>query len=501
MARPAVNSNVINANVLKRTTERFREAGVVLPTIAQLKDPTTIPSSVRDKLRAVDPDSPHPLNLFRVHWFNDASRKDLTDVPEFVELPEHLTGVKARIVLLLGNRFPMIHAHKVLAAYGCLIPRIASGEFDPTRHRAVWPSTGNYCRGGVAISRILGCRGVAVLPENMSSERFEWLAKWVSDPDDIIRTPGSESNVKEIYDACAVLQRDPANFIFNQFREFGNYIIHRVCTGAAMERVFSHLASRRPSARLAAFVSASGSAGTLGTGDHLKEKFNAKIVVAEALECPTLLYNGFGEHNIQGIGDKHVPFIHNVMNTDLVVDVSDRATDTLFVLFNTEEGKKHLVERCGIEVAVLEKFGNFGLSSLCNILAAIKTAKYYDLGADDIVMTVATDGAELYASEISKAIVRYFGNRLDAVSMGETWGRSMLAITTDHMLELRQFDRSRIFNLGYFTWVEQQGVSLDDFNIRLDQSYWDNLLELVPAWDAMIADVNAQSGAAAALSG
>jgi cysteine synthase len=499
MARLGLERSVVDAEVLKRTAGRFRQAGVVLPTVAQLKNPATIPAAIREKLRTVEPDASDSLNLFRVHWFNDASRKGLADIPAFVELPEQLTGVKARIVLLLGNRFPMIRAHKVLAAYGCLIPRIASGKFDPTRHRAIWPSTGNYCRGGVAISRILGCRGVAVLPENMSSERFEWLGKWVADPADIIRTPGSESNVKEIYDACAVLGRDPANIIFNQFCEFGNYLIHRTCTGTAMERVFNHLAKGRAKIRLAAYVSASGSAGTLAAGDHLKQKFGARIVAVEALECPTLLYNGFGEHNIQGIGDKHVPFIHNVMNTDLVTAVSDRATDTLFVLFNTAEGRKYLIERCGLGADLIGMFSNFGLSSLCNMLAAIKTAKYYDLGQDDMVMSVATDGADLYASEIRRATARYFGNRLDAVSAGEAWGRSMVATTTDHMLELNQYDRKRIFNLGYFTWVEQQGVPLDEFNVRADQSYWDGLLALVPAWDAMIADVNAQSGAAVAL--
>ena len=223
----------------------------------------------------------------------------------------------------------MIHAHKVLAAYGCLAPRVVTGQFDPTRHRAIWPSTGNYCRGGVAISRILGCRGVAVLPENMSQERFDWLDRWVAEPSDIIRTPGSESNVKEIYDACAALDRDPANIVFNQFCEYGNYVVHRLCTGAALERVFQAVAKDRPRARLAAFVSATGSAGTIAAGDHLKSVYGARIAAVEAVECPTLLMNGFGEHNIQGIGDKHVPLIHNVMNTDVVVGVSDRATDTL----------------------------------------------------------------------------------------------------------------------------------------------------------------------------
>src|SRR6185436_13843744 len=237
-------------------------------------------------------------------------------------------------------------------------------------------SSGNYARGGVAISRIMGCRGVAVLPEGMSQERFDWLDRWVADPADIIRTPGSESNVKEIYDACAVLGRDPANIIFNQFCEFGNYLIHRTCTGTAVERVFSHLAKGRANARLAAYVSASGSAGTLAAGDHLKQKFGAKVVAVEAVECPTLLYNGFGEHNIQGIGDKHVPFIHNVMNTDFVVGVSDRATDRLLVLFNAEAGRRHLRERRGTSPELLDALDSFGVSSICNVLASIKLAKY-----------------------------------------------------------------------------------------------------------------------------
>ena len=340
MARLGLERTVVDTAVYERTVARFRETGVLLPTIGQLKDPSTIPAVIREKLASVDPDSPHPLNLFRVHWFNDAARSGLSDVPGYLELPSALTGVKARIVLALGNRFPMINAHKVLPAYGCLVPRLVTGQFDPVRHRAVWPSTGNYCRGGVAISRILGCHGTAVLPENMSRERFDWLDKWVLDPADIVRTPGSESNVKEIYDTCAALDRDPDNIIFNQFCEFGNYLIHRYCTGAALETVYQALKKSRPGARLAAFVSASGSGGTLAAGDHLKQKFGTRIVAVEAAECPTLLENGFGEHNIQGIGDKHVPFIHNVMNTDMVAAISDRYTDRLLVLFNTEVGRR-----------------------------------------------------------------------------------------------------------------------------------------------------------------
>jgi cysteine synthase A len=499
MARLGLERTIVDARVYERTLDRFREAGVVLPTLGQLKDPATIPAAIRVRLADVDPDVRHPLNLFRVHWFNDATRRGLAAVPEHVELPPELTGVRARIVLALGDGFPMIHAHKVLAAYGCLVPRVVTGQFDPTRHRAIWPSTGNYCRGGVAISRILGCRGVAVLPENMSKERFDWLDRWVADPADVIRTPGSESNVKEIYDACAALDRDPANIIFNQFCEFGNYLVHRTCTGAALERLFGALARGRAHAKLAAFVSASGSAGTLAAGDHLKAALGARIVAVEALECPTLLENGFGEHNIQGIGDKHVPYIHNVMNTDLVTAVSDRSTDGLLALFNTDEGRRYLVDRRRLDARLVASLGHLGLSSLCNMLAAVKTAKYLDLGPDDVVLTVATDGAAMYGSEVAKTLSRDFGGRFDAVAAGETWGRALGGAATDHLLELDQVDRKRVFNLGYFTWVEQQGVSVEEFSARSRQAFWDDLLELVPAWDAMITEFNARSGAAAAL--
>ncbi len=495
MARLGLERTVIDAAVLERTAARLGQAGVLLPTIAQLKDPSSIPAVVRAALADIDPDGPDALNLFRVHWFNGADRKSLVAFPDYLELPAELTGVKARIVLALGNRFPMIRAHKVLAAYGCLVPRLVTGQFDPARDRAVWPSTGNYCRGGVAISRILGCHGIAVLPENMSRERFDWLDQWVASPADIVRTPGSESNVKEIYDTCAALDREPTNIIFNQFCEFGNYLIHRVCTGAAMEKLFAALTQQRPGVKLAAFVSASGSSGTLAAGDHLKEKLGARIVAVEAAECPTLLYNGFGEHNIQGIGDKHVPYIHNVMNTDVVAGVSDRSTDTLMVLFNTEVGRKYLVERRGVDAGLVARLGDLGLSSLCNMLAAIKTAKYFDLGSDDVILTVATDGAAMYGSEIAKVVTRDFGNRFDEVAAGETWGRALAGATTDHFMEMTHIDRKRVFNLGYFTWVEQQGVSLEEFSVRAKQSFWDGLLDLVPAWDALIAKVNARSGA------
>ena len=483
-----------NEDVYKRTVARFAEAGIVLPTFAQLTTPETMPSAVRDALKKVDPNAAHPLNLFRVHWHNGPDRRGLVEVPEHLVLPPALTGIPARIVVALGNRFPMIQAHKVLAAYGCLVPRLMSGKFDAARHRAVWPSTGNYCRGGVAISKVLGCRAVAVLPEGMSAERFDWLERWVSDPADIVRTPGTESNVKEIYDACHLLARDPENVILNQFSEYGNYIVHRAVTGPALARIFHAVNAEGTSnggLRPRAFVAASGSAGTLAAGDQLKAELGSDTCVVEALECPTLLYNGYGEHNIQGIGDKHVPLIHNVMGTDFVIAVSDAACDGLNLVFNTTAGRRFLAGRKGIGQQQLASLGDLGLSSIANVLGAIKYAKYMDLGADDVVLTVATDGAELYQSEIALAEAKYFAGDFDETAAAEAFGRYLLGAATDHMCELGRYDRERIFNLGYYTWVEQQGTSLADFDARRDPDFWHGLMDLVPAWDAMIDAFNA----------
>jgi cysteine synthase len=476
---------IIDREVYDRNAARFRAAGITLPRIGDLADPVARLAEQTALLAGVDSDAPEVGNLFRVHWHNDAERKGLAPVPGHIVLKPELTGVEAKIIVALGDRFPMIRAHKVLAAYGCLVPRLLSGKFDAARHRAVWPSTGNYCRGGVAISRILGCRSVAVLPEGMSAERFRWLERWTTDPADIVRTPGTESNVKEIYDACHELSQDPDNVILNQFSEFGNYIVHRAVTGPALARVFDAVKGDG-SLQARAYVSASGSAGTLAAGDHLKERLGTDICVVEAVECPTLLYNGYGEHNIQGIGDKHVPLIHNVMNTDFVIGVSDHATDRLNLLFNTTVGRAYLGRRVGFDQQDMASLGDLGLSSIANILGAIKYAKYMGLGPNDAVLTVATDGAEMYETELSLAEKRLAGGRLDDLQAAEVFGRYLLGAATDHMIELDRPGRERVFNLGYYTWVEQQGVSLADFDARRDQAYWDGLMELVTVWDEMI---------------
>ncbi len=480
---------IVDRPTYDKAVRHLKDRGVRLPSITELSDPARHLKPVSADIAGVDPDTADPGNLFRVHWYNAPDRKGMGDVPAYMVMPQELTGVDAKIVVALGNRFPMINAHKVLAAYGCLVPRLMSGKFDPEKHRAVWPSTGNYCRGGVAISRILGCRSVAVLPEGMSAERFNWLENWVTDPSDIVRTHGTESNVKEIYDACHELAKDPANVILNQFSEFSNYIIHRAVTGPALQKIFEDV-NKAGNLTARAYVSASGSAGTLAAGDHLKAELGTDTCVVEALECPTLLYNGFGEHNIQGIGDKHVPYIHNVMGTDYVIGVSDHATDGLNVVYNTTAGRNYLASRLGLGQETITALGNLGLSSLANILGAIKYAKYNRLGADDVVLSVATDGAALYETELGLAEKKYFGNGVEEIAAAETFGRYLLGCTTDNMIELDRRGKERIFNLGYYTWVEQQGVSLDDFVARRNQSFWDGLMDLVPAWDGMIADFN-----------
>lgn len=485
-----LETTVVDQDAYDRNVRSLAGTGVVLPRISDLADPSAKLASKMAEISDADPDAPDPRNLFRVHWHNGADRRSLVSVPEHIVLPEALTGVKAKVVVALGNRFPMINTHKVLAAYGCLIPRLMSGAFDASRHRAVWPSTGNYCRGGVAIATLLGCRSVAVLPEGMSQERFDWLNRWLADPNDIYRTPGTESNVKEIYDACHDLEKDPENLILNQFGEYGNYIIHRAVTGPAMQRIFDHVnADGRQAAR--AFVAATGSAGTLAAGDYLKKALGTQTGVIEALECPTLLYNGYGEHNIQGIGDKHVPLIHNVMGSDFVIGVSDAACDDLNLVFNTTAGRAYLSQHRGMSQEQIAQLGDLGLSSIANIIGAIKYAKFNDLGADDVVMTVATDGANMYHTEMAIAKDKHFAQGFGEVQAAEAFGQHILGAGIDHTQELGRMDRERIFNLAYYTWVEQQDTSLDDFDRRRDQSFWDGLMDLVPVWDGMIDQFNA----------
>ena len=491
-SRFGLTTGIVDEVGYGRSIERFRTQGIALPTFGQMADPSTIPGSVRESLAGVDRNAADARNLYRVHWYNDL-HGGMVDLPEHVVLPPEFTGVPSPIIVAFGNRFPMIGAHKVLAAYACLVPRIVSGEYDPTLHRAIWPSTGNYARGGVAISRIMGCRGVAVLPENMSRERFEWLEEWIADPGDVIRTTGSESNVKEIYDACDELAKDPSNFILNQFTEFANHVGHHEVTGRALEHLYLHHEAQRPGLRLAAFVAASGSSGTLAAGERLKADHGARIAAVEAVECPTMLYNGYGEHNIQGIGDKHIPFIHNVTNTDVVVGVSDRACDELGVAFGTDEGRARL-SAAGVDDAVLDALDHFGLSSICNVIAAIKVSRELDLGPDDALITLATDGSEMYGSERESMMAGRYATGFSDADADAAVTTHLLGADAEHVEVLTELGRNRIFNLAYYTWVEQHGTEFADFEVRRSQDFWHHIQTFAPGWDVMIEEFNGRTG-------
>ena len=478
----------MNKSIISKTSEYFKKKGVVLPTVSELCDPHSIKEDIKNKLNHLDKNAMDPLNLFRVHWFNNRNHSNFSKVPEHIILPNEFTGVEAKIIVNIGRLFPLITAHKVLAAYGCLLPRILNGTFDYEKNKAVWPSTGNYCRGGVAISRILGLKSIAILPEGMSKERFAWLEKWVENKDDIIKTKGTESNVKEIYDACHELKKDPNNDIINQFDEYYNYSIHRAVTGPSFEKSFLEVkGDSNLQARF--YVAASGSSGTLAAGDYLKEHLNTKIAVVEAAECPTLLYNGYGEHNIQGIGDKHVPLIHNVMNTDFVVGISDKATNNLNLIFNTEIGQKFLNTNKGFDSKFISRLPEFGFSTIANILSSIKLAKYMHLGKDDAIITVATDGADLYLSELNKTKEEFKGI-YDEAACAEIFGQYLKGVSTDHTLELNQRDKERIFNLGYYTWVEQQGIDIADFEKRKDQNFWNDRFKYMLSLDNRVKEFN-----------
>ncbi|HMQ51338.1 MAG TPA: pyridoxal-phosphate dependent enzyme [Anaerolineae bacterium] len=481
----------IHEEALQRAVTRARERNIIIPTFEQMRHPERIPAEIVGQLRSVGLWDINPLNLFRITWHNEptATGGGFGPVP-YLEFPKALTGVPARIVAPVGKWFPT-GAHKVGAAFGCLVPRLVTGQFDPTRQKAVWPSTGNYCRGGAYDSTLLACQSIAILPEGMSQERFQWLESVAGE---IIKTPGSESNVKEIFDKCWELRRSGQDLvIFNQFDEFGNYLWHHEVTGPAMQEVLERVLG--PNDTYRGLISATGSAGTIASGDYLKKQFpGSKIVASEATQCPTLLLNGFGEHRIEGIGDKHVPWIHNVKNTDLVIGVDDEGPMSLIRLFNEPEGQCYLA-KMGVEEQLIEKLSWLGISCIGNLLAAIKFAKYYELGEHDVVMTVLTDSMEMYQSrlvELTEARGKF--TELDAAA---AYHRYLLGQGIDFVQELGYYDRKRVHNLKYYTWVEQQGKSYEEIQAQwYNDSYWTDIPKQREAIDALIEAFNRQTGLA-----
>lgn len=472
----------INEKVRKSSAKRCKDKGITIPTFKQLRNPELIPNEVKEKLKSIGLSDVNPLNLYRITWKNDIKTGQYGKVNYF-EIPKEITGIKARVIGLVGKYFPT-GAHKVGAAFGCLVPRLVSGEFDPVKHKAVWPSTGNYCRGGAFDCRLLDCIPIAILPEEMSKERFDWLKEIGAE---VIATPGCESNVKEIYDKCWELKADPNNIIFNQFEEFGNPIFHYNVTAPAVEEVFGYL--KNDKSRMSAFISATGSAGTIATGDYLKKLHpHLKISASEALQCPTLYMNGFGGHRIEGIGDKHIPWVHNARNTDMVTAIDDEDCMRIMRLFNDKEGKEYL-KSLGVSNDDVENLVSLGISGISNMLSAIKTAKYYEMDKNDFIFTMFTDSMEMY------------GSRLDEVNAEKgAYSKTQAAIdfeacikkqTIDYTKELSFYDKKAIHNLKYYTWVEQQGRTVEELNEQWNPEYWTNLFENeVEYFDKMIEEFN-----------
>ena len=481
----------INESQLERTVARAKERNIIIPTFRQMQNPEEIPEKIKNRLKNIGLWDMNSANLFRITWKNEPKKSGgLFGDVNYIELPPALTGVPARIVALVGKWFPT-GCHKVGASFGCLVPRLVTGQFDPTYHKAVWPSTGNYCRGGAYNSQLLACDSIAILPAEMSRERFAWLAEVAGE---VIATPGCESDVKEIFDKTWELRNTRDNVvIFNQFEELGNCLWHYHVTGHAIADLLKKI--MRGGDKFAGACFTSGSAGTMSSGDYLKEIYpGSKLAVGEALQCSTLLNNGFGGHRIEGIGDKHVPWVHNVKNTDMVIAIDDNDSVNLMRLFNEPAGREYLVNEAGVDHDVVNNLDLFGISGISNVLCAIKLAKYYELTEKDIVVTVLTDSMELYGSRLEE--LREERGQYSVVKASADYERRLLGQRTDSMEELTYIARKRIHNLKYYTWVEQQGKKTEDLNAQWYDydNYWCAMHNQVAQVDELINSFNERTG-------
>ncbi|NCB02335.1 MAG: pyridoxal-phosphate dependent enzyme [Spirochaetia bacterium] len=480
----------VNKEVRAKNVKLCREKGIILPTFAQMVDPSTTPKKVKDALSTMGLWDIHSENLFRINWKNEAVEKGgVFGEVNYLEVPRAITGTKARILALVGKWFPT-GVHKVGATYACLAPALVSGNFDAVNQQAVWPSTGNYCRGGAYNSVLLGCQSIAILPEEMSQERFNWLKSVAGE---IIATPGCESNVKEIFDKCHELDAERGNtiVIFNQFDKFENYLWHYTVTGAAMIEVLEKLNIKPENVR--GYASSTGSGGTLAAGDKLKDMYHhIKIAAGEALQCPTLLRNGFGGHRIEGIGDKHVPWIHNAKNTDLITAIDDQDCMDIYRLFNEPAGLDYL-RGVGLDETEISNLSLYGISGVGNLLMAIKLAKFYELEEDDVVFTILTDASEMYTSRLGELNEQC--GPFTPIDAAKVHAASLLHQGIDNVKELGYYERLSVHNLKYYTWVEQQGKTYEEINAQwYDREYWKQLPGMADKIDVMINEFNKEVG-------
>lgn len=358
------------------------------PTYQEMLGPETLPEAIRRKAAAARRDEMDPANLFNITWRGADNRV------RHVLLPKELTGVEANILVLIGRDFPS-GSHKVGPAYSTLMEGEVAGEIDIGASTMIGPSTGNFGIGVAYVSRLKGYPAVVIMPEQMSAERYERIRHYGGQLD---LTPGSESDVILVLERTQEYKKDPRNKILAQFELLPNYRFHRYVTGR------SALEAARPygNGRVAAFVAAPGSAGTLAAGDEIKARFPDCLVWAiEPRECSTLFNNGRGTHRIEGIGDKMVTLIHNVLTTDYLALIHD---DDCVMGLELLERRPAVVERIlRLPPRSLTSFqGLFGISGICNILGAIRTARFLHLAPDDNVVTIATDGFDRYPSVLAE---------------------------------------------------------------------------------------------------
>ncbi len=440
-------------------------APILFPTFEEMLHPNSVAPDIRARARAARESDPlNPVNYFNINW----QKPDGSGTNYFV-LPKSLTNVDCEIVALVAKDFPT-GSHKVGPAYSVMAEKYVQGEIEPGKHTLVFPSTGNYGIGGSWVGPRAGFKSMVILPEGMSRERFEKIEGFGAT---YTKTFGSESNVKEIYDECNRLMREHGDTvrIMNQFSEMANYRFHYHVTGNTVVELAAELSAKLGTRGISAFCSAMGSAGTIAAADRVKQAFpDCKIVGLEPVQCPTLYNNGYGSHEIQGIGDKHVTWIHHVTNMDALACVDDVECLRMTHVFTRRVGSETMMKHYGVSAEQASSIANiFGISGVCNLIGAIKTAKHYGLGARDVIVIPATDNNERYES-----VMQHWDNEhsLNEAAVMTRIGGILRHQKTDWMLDGTPDNRARWHNLKYYTWVEQQGKTVDQLNAQRDPDWW-----------------------------
>jgi len=440
------------------------------PTYHEMLHPELLPPAVRTQALEATSEL-DPVHLFNITW------RGPDNAIRHVVLPSALTGVAANIVVLIGRYFPS-GSHKVGPAYTTLMEGELSGEIQPGRSTMIGPSTGNFGIGVAYISKLKGYPAIVIMPEQMSEERYQRIRQYGGQLD---LTPGSESDVILVLERTQEYKRDPKNKILAQFELLPNYRFHRYVTGrSAIEAAKPH-----GNGRVAAFVSAPGSAGTIAAGDEIKAHFPECMVCAlEPKECSTLFNNGRGTHRIEGIGDKMVTLIHNVLTTDYIGLIHD---DDCVAGLELLERRRGLVERIlGMPAGSFGSLaGVFGISGICNILGAIRLARHLSLGGGDNVVTIATDGMDRYPSVLANLEKRR--GPLDEPRLTGWFEQIFRGGGSSDFLDVRSIEeKNRLFTYKEQVWTNF-GYSLPYLESMKSQSFWDAEFEKIREVDEAVA--------------